>query len=410
MPNRTVLISGAGIAGPTLAWWLRRDGITPTLVEAAPAPRTGGYIMDFWGVGYDVAERMDLVPTLRRVGYHLEEVRIVDARGHRVAGFRTNAFDAATGGRYLSILRGDLAAAIFERIARRGGELVAARDSEAVETIFDDSITRLEQDDDGVDVTFEHAPPRRFDLVVGADGLHSNTRRLAFRAGTGAEHHEKFLGYYTAAFSTSHYPHRDEGVYVSYAVPGRQVARYALRDDRAAFFLILAAEQPLAIDHRDAAQQRRILHDSFAGIGWEMDEILRAMDSADDLYFDSVAQARLPHWSRGRVVLIGDAAYCPSLIAGQGSAFAMAGAYVLAHELAVAGRDHRVAFEAYERRFKPFIDAKQQAAEKFGGWFAPRTPLKLALRNLATRAMAVPLLGEWMIGRSLADRFELPNA
>jgi 2-polyprenyl-6-methoxyphenol hydroxylase-like FAD-dependent oxidoreductase len=410
MSTRTVLISGAGIAGPTLAWWLRRKGFTPTIVEGAPAPRTGGYIMDFWGVGYDVAERMELIPTLRRIGYHLEELRIVDTHGKRVAGLHTNEFDAATNGRYLSILRGDLASAIFDRITQRGGERDSMRSADAVETIFGDSITHLDQDDDGVSVAFEHTPPRRFDLVVGADGLHSNTRRLAFGAAPDGENYEKYLGYYTAAFSTSHYPHRDEGVYVSYAVPGRQVARYALRDDRAAFFLILAAEEPLAVDHRDAGQQRRILHDAFDGTGWEVDEIMRAMDSADDLYFDSVAQARLPHWSRGRIALVGDAAYCPSLIAGQGSAFAMAGAFVLAHELAAAAGDHRVAFEAYERRFKPFIDDKQRSAEKFGGWFAPRTPFKLALRNLATHVMSIPLLGEWMIDRSLSDRFELPDA
>jgi 2-polyprenyl-6-methoxyphenol hydroxylase-like FAD-dependent oxidoreductase len=392
--DRTILISGAGIAGPTLAWWLRRSGFAPTLVERAPAPRTGGYIIDFWGVGYDVAERMGLIPTLRRVGYRLEEARIVDARGRRVAGLDAEVFRAATHDRYLSIMRGDLAHAIHALVA------------DDVETIFGDSVARLDEDDEGVSVAFEHHPPRRFDLVVGADGLHSAVRTLVFGAESSFE---KYLGYYTAAFSAAHYPHRDEGVYVSYAVPGRQIARYALRDDRSAFFFIFAADRPLAVAHDDVAAQRRALREAFGGIGWELDEILAAMDSADDLYFDAVAQVRLPHWSRGRVALLGDAAYCASLLAGQGSAFAMAGAHVLAHELAAARGDHRAAFAAYERRFTPFIDAKQKAAERFGGWFAPRTARALALRDLATRAMNIPWLGAWMMRRSLGDRFELSD-
>ena len=392
LQNRTVLISGAGIAGPTLAWWLRQHGFTPTLVEKAPAPRLGGYIIDFWGVGYDVAERMGLLPVLHRVGYRVEEVRIVNELGQRISGFDADVLRAATHGRYLSIMRGDLAQAILSIVG------------DDVETIFDDSVAHLAEDADGVTVAFEQAPTRRFDLVVGAGGLHSVVRKLVF----GPESRfEKYLGYYTAAFSSARYPHRDEGVYVSYAVPGRQVARYALRDGRSAFFLILASDGTLADARHDIEMQREAIRLAFGGIGWEMAEIIAAMESADDLYFDTVAQARLPHWSRGRVVLLGDAAYCPSLLAGQGSAFAMAGAHVLAHELMVANGDHRVAFAAYERRFKPFIDAKQRAAERFGGWFAPRTATALRLRNMATRVMNVPWLGPRLIARSLGDRFEL---
>ena len=389
---RTVLISGAGIAGPTLAWWLVRKGFTPTLVEKAPTPRTGGYVIDFWGVGYDVAARMGLLPALERVGYRMTELRIVDELGHRLGGFDADAFRAATHGRYLSLLRGDLAHAIHSLIARD------------VETIFGDSVIALDQDADGVTVIFDRTRPRRFDMVVGAGGLHSVVRRLVF----GPEREfEKYLGYYTAAFTAAHYRHRDEGVYVSYTVPGRQVARYALRDDRSAFFLILAADHAFGHVSHDVPAQRAALRGAFGGLGWETGEIMAAMDTADDLYFDAVAQVRLPRWSRGRVVLLGDAAYCPSLLAGQGSAFAMAGAYVLADELAAAGDDHGAAFGAYERRFRPFIDAKQKAAERFGGWFAPHTRGALRLRNVVTRLMNVPWLGEWLIARSLGDRFDL---
>ena len=387
-----MLISGAGIAGPTLAWWLLRKGFIPTLVEKAQSPRTSGYMIDFWGVGYDVAEQMGLIPILEAVGYRIKEVRIVDELGRRVAGFNADAFRAATHGRYLSLLRSDLAQAIYSIIARD------------VETIFGASVIALAQDADGVSAIFDGARPRRFDIVVGAGGLHSVVRRLAF----GPERDfEKYLGYYRAAFTAARYRHRDEGVYVSYTVPGRQVARYALRNERSAFFLILAADPTFERLNHDPDAQREALRDAFGGIGWETGEIMAAMDGADDLYFDAVAQVRLPRWSNGRVVLLGDAAYCPSLLAGQGSAFAMAGAYVLANELAAAGGDYRAAFTAYEQRFRPFIDAKQRAAERFGGWFAPRTRAALRIRNLVTRVMNVPWMGEWLIGRSLGDRFEL---
>jgi 2-polyprenyl-6-methoxyphenol hydroxylase-like FAD-dependent oxidoreductase len=289
-------------------------------------------------------------------------------------------------------MRGDLAHAIFAAIA------------DDVETIFGDSVTGLEENDGGVTVRFGHGPPRRFDLVVGAGGLHSVVRKLVF----GPElWFERYLGYYTAAFTAPHYPHRDEGVYVSYSVPGRQIARYALRDGRSAFFLILAADRTLTYLRHNVDAQKETLWSAFGGLGWETAEIMAAMEPADDLYFDTVSQAHVPHWSRGRVVLLGDAAYCPSLLAGQGSAFAMAGAYVLARELARAEGDHEAAFASYEQRFKPFMDAKQDAAQRFGGWFAPRTRRGLRLRNVVTRAMNSPRLGEWLVARSLGDRFDL---
>lgn len=393
MRNRRVLISGAGIAGPTLAYWLLRHDFTPTLVERAPALRTGGYMIDFWGIGYNVAERMGLLPALQRDGYRLEEVRLVNASGQRVSGFDARVFQAASHGRYTSLLRGDLAHDIYELVA------------EQVETIFDDSIAALHEETADVAVTFERTPPRRFDLVVGAGGLHSNVRRLAFGRGT---NFETYLGYYTAAFSADRYPHRDEGAYVSYSVPGAQVARYALRAGRSAFLFVLARDEPLAAAHEPAAQ-RALLRETFAGAGWECDEILAAMDRADDLYFDAVAQVHMPAWSTGRVALVGDAAYCPSLLAGQGSALAMAGAYLLAHALAASAGDYQEAFADYQQRFKPFVDAKQRAAARLGAWFAPRTAWGIRLRNLGTSLMRLPVIGDLVAARSFADRMELPE-
>ena len=390
--NRNILISGAGIAGPTLAYWLLRHGFTPTLVEHAASPRMGGYMIDFWGVGYDVAERMRILPALREDGYQLEEVRLVDAAGHRVAGFDAGVFQTGTHGRFVSLLRGDLARRIYERVEGH------------VETLFGDSITALDDDAAGVTVTFRHAAPRRFDLVVGADGLHSNVRHLLFGDGARCE---SYLGYYAASFMTQGYPHRDENRYVSHAMPGRQVARYALRGDRSAFFFILAHDTPLALAEHDLAGQKAVLREALAGSAWECDEILERLAQVDELYFDHVAQAHVPHWSKGRVVLLGDAAYCPSLLSGQGSAFAMAGAYELAHALAANNGNHELAFEEYQRRFKPFVDRKQGEAKRFGWWFAPGTALGVRLRNLTTDLLGMPYIGERLVANMLGDRFDL---
>jgi 2-polyprenyl-6-methoxyphenol hydroxylase-like FAD-dependent oxidoreductase len=223
LENPKILICGAGIAGPTLAYWLQQYGFEPTLIERAPALREGGYIIDFWGLGFDVAEKMNLLPALKNDGYEIEEVRLVNEQGKRIGGFSARAFQSMLGERYLSILRSDLAKRIYESLGGR------------VKTIFGDSITAIAQDEDGVRVAFKHAAPERFDLVIGAGGLHSPVRKLVF----GPEgRFEKYLGYYAASFSIDGYPRRDPRAYVSYAAPGRQVSRYSLRGDRAVFFFV----------------------------------------------------------------------------------------------------------------------------------------------------------------------------
>ncbi len=390
-----VLIAGAGIAGPTLAFWLLRAGFIPTLVEQAPAFRAGGYMLDFWGVGYDVAERMGLLPRLEAAGYHLREVRLVDAQGHRVGGFGAEVFRRPLGGRFLSIPRGELARQIFDTVSPR------------IETLFGDSVSALESAAEGVRVSFERQPPRRFDLVVGADGLHSTVRRLAF--GPQARY-ETSLGYLAASFTATGYAHRDEGAYVSYSFPGAQVARYSLRDDRTGFFLVLHPAVAIEIDPHDRAAHDALLESTFGGRGWECDEMLAALERADDLYFDRVSQIRMPRWSHRRIALVGDAAFCPSLLAGQGAALAMAGAYVLAAELAHAAGDYRRAYQAYHERLASFIERKQHAALRFGAWFAPRTRLALHLRNVASRMLAVPAIADLAMGPAFADHVSLPEA
>jgi 2-polyprenyl-6-methoxyphenol hydroxylase-like FAD-dependent oxidoreductase len=386
-----ILISGAGIAGPTLAYWLKRYGFTPVLVEHAPAPRTGGYVVDFWGLGYDIAEKMGLLAELSAIGYRMQELRIVDGNGARMAAFGTRVFSELTGGRFITVGRSDLARLIFAKV----------RDD--CETIFGDSIIRLEEDAGGVNVALEHGGERHFDLVVGADGLHSNVRHLTFGPQERCEAH---LGYMVAAFEAAGYRPRDERVYVVHGIPGRQVARFALHQDRTLFLFIFAGE----IDPgHDIAAQKAILKATFADVGWECPQMLAALDACDDLYFDRVSQIRLDNWSRGRVVLVGDAASCISLIGGQGSAIAMTQAYVLAGELAAARGQYGEAFQRYERLLRPYLAIKQQAAMRFANAFVPRTAFGIWLRNVVIKAFAIPALARLSFGRDLADQLTLPR-
>lgn len=391
-----VLISGAGIAGPTLAYWLAHYGFQPTLIESAPRLRTGGYVIDFWGAGFDIADKMGLLPEIRERGYMVSEVRIVNKNGKRVAGFPADAFSAMTHDRYVSLPRGDLAAAIFGKIDGK------------VETIFGDSVELIQQSDSGVHVTFKSGATRDFDLIIGADGLHSRVRQLVFG---GEDRFEKYLGYKVAAFQAKGYRPRDELVYLMYTQVGQQVGRFSMRGDRTMFLFIFKDEDPSGAD--DIQRQKALLRQRFGNSGWECPQILDALDSADELYFDRVSQIRMDPqhglWSRGRVSLVGDAAFCVSFLAGQGSALAMVAAYILAGELHRANGDYAGAFTRYQDLFGPFVLAKQKAALRYAGAFAPNSKISMFLRNQIFNLMSIRWIADLVAGRDLADKISLPN-
>lgn len=388
-----ILIAGMGIAGPTLAYWLARYGFDVTLVEKAPQLRMGGYIIDFWGAGYDIAERMGILPQLEADGYHVQEVRLVNGAGHRVGGFSVDVFTRLTNGRFVSLPRGDLAATIERALPAN------------VEKIFGDHVVELRDEGAAVQVRFEHAGSRAYDLVIGADGLHSEIRRLAFGA---QSQFERYLGYQVAAAELRGYPHRDELVYMMRTEVGQQVGRFTMRGDRTLVLFIFADPSGDAAAH-DLAAQKAILTRRFEHSGWECKDILAAVQSVDSLYFDRVSQIHMPRWSKGRVALIGDAGFAVSLLAGQGSALAMIAAYVLAGELAAARGDHERAFAAYQQRLGDFIARKQDAALRFAGSFAPRSRLRLFVRNQMTKLLQIPFVAKLAIGRSFVDRIELPD-
>jgi 2-polyprenyl-6-methoxyphenol hydroxylase-like FAD-dependent oxidoreductase len=394
MDQRTVLISGAGIGGPTLAFWLKVAGFEPVLIEHAPRLRTGGYVVDFWGIGYDIAERMGLAGDLHRIGYHIREMRIVGARGERIAGFGASVFQELIGRRFVTLRRSDLSRLLFEKI--KG----------AVAVIFGNEIVGLREHPDFVQVQFKDGSERQFALVIGADGLHSNVRGLTFGP---QDRFEKQLGYAVAAFEVQGYRPRDEDVYMLYNEPSRMVGRFALHDDRTLFlFVFTAATDTLSIP-LDLAAQKGILQERFGGGKWECARILCELDRTPELYFDRVSQIRLECWSRGRVALLGDAAFCVSLVAGQGSALAMTAAYVLAGELARADGRHEDAFGKYEALLRPYVASKQRGAERFAAAFAPKTQWGLRLRNQVIKACAIPGLATLAFGRDIVDALQLPD-
>ncbi|WKG04610.1 FAD-binding domain [Mycolicibacterium sp. HK-90] len=385
-----IAISGAGVAGAALAHWLHRTGHAPTLIERAPAFRTGGYMIDFWGIGYRVARQMGIEPAVRDAGYEVQCVRSVGSDGSTNAELGVEVFRRMIGNDFTSLPRGDLAAAIYRTVEN------------AVPTVFGDSITGIDQHPDRVRVTFENGPADDFDLVIGADGLHSNVRGLVFGP---EERFEHYLGCKVAACMVDGYAGGgDPDAYVTYNTPGRQIGRFTLRGGRTMFLFVFRDEHD---DHGLTPKEQ--LHNQFDDAGWECREILAAVDGVDDLFFDVVSQIRMDTWSRERVLLIGDAAGCISLLGGEGTGLAITEAYALAGEFARADGDHRLAFERYESQLRPFIAGKQAGAERMLGFFATRTRFGLWFRNLALHAMNMgrPVAG--LFAGSVRDDIDLPD-
>ncbi|MFC4588879.1 FAD-dependent monooxygenase [Sphaerisporangium corydalis] len=341
MKNQSILISGASIAGTTLAYWLHRHGFTPTVVERASSIRPGGYKIDIRGAALEVAGRMGILEAIRAERTDVRGGSVVNAAGKRVASMDGDTFGGREG-EDAEVLRGDL------------NRIIHDLTKDKVEYLFDDSIAAITDTADGVRVTFESGETRMFDLVVGADGLHSNTRALAF----GPE--SRFvqdLGYHVSIFSVPNHLDLDRWE-LTYVSPGRTALTYSTAKDTGAKAMFLFASEPMSYDHRDRARQEELLAEAYAGEGWEVPRLISGMAGSPDFYFDSLSQVHMDRWSTGRVALVGDAAYCASPASGQGTSLALVGAYVLAGELA-AHDGHHAAFEGYERDMRPFAERNQ---------------------------------------------------
>ena len=388
MAKQRVLISGAGIAGPALAFWLARSDWEVTVAERAPALREGGQAVDFRGpVHREVLERMDLWDAIHQHRTRDCDVILLDRRGRPMI-----TLPAVMMSGDVEIRRGDLSRLLYERTAAS----VCYR--------FGDEITGLAEGD-AVTVRFRSGDFRAYDLVVGADGLHSRVRALAF----GDE--SRFLvhhGYRLATFSLPDVLELRNRAY-TYTVPGRSVTVRSEGNGRARASFIFAGAA-VGDERLDAKRSRALVHDAFRGVGWEVPRLLAHLDEADDLYVDQIASISIERYSSGRIVLLGDAAYGGTL-GGQGTPLAIVGAYVLAGELARAQGDVGAALVRYEALMRPYATKGQQGAKNVGPFFAPRTRHGLALRNLFYRVMTSRLFihqFEKLVKGSASD-FALPR-
>lgn len=384
--NPTVLINGAGIAGPSLAFWLNRAGYRVIVLELASDIRPGGQTVDLRGTGRDVVERMGLLDQMRARALEQSGAAWVKSDGSRRAEMPVTAFGGNGLVSSLEILRGDLAAVLYE----------ATRDD--VDYRFGATIIGLEQDANGVVATLANGTRLPVDLVVGADGPHSAVRRVAF----GPE--ERFvrpLGGYHAWFSAPDTVGLD-GWFLLYQAPGGLNASMRPSHDPAIAKAGLAFQaEPLDYDRHDIDEQRQMLVERFAGAGWHCDALLAAAADADDFHFDAFAQVHMSTWSAGRVTLVGDAGYCASPLSGMGTSLALVGAYVLAGELGPAERldTHRLssALARYEEVMRPYVERCQDLSRGVEGY----APMRES--DIVITAAVMKWCQRWPF-RSIAER------
>ncbi|MEV4888226.1 FAD-dependent monooxygenase [Nonomuraea sp. NPDC055795] len=394
-----ILISGASIAGPALAHWLNAYGFNTTIVERAPALREGGHAVDFRGKAHlSVLRKMGILSDIEREQTNMGALWNVNEAGKKLAKMPDDIFAGD-----VEILRGDLGRILYERTR------------EKTEYIFDDSIAELHEDAHGVAVTFQRGATRRFNLVIGADGVHSNVRSLTF--GPESRFHT-YLGLYNAVFTTPNHLNLDYSAQ-GLNVPGKVASSYASRANTEAKAVFFFGSPELTYDRHDAEEQKRLLVGAFKDVGWIVPRLLDDMWEADDFYFDSISQIHMDEWSRGRIALVGDAAWCPSPLSGMGTGLSVVGAYVLAGEIATHG--HVDGFPAYERIMREYVAGAQKSAvgvskfmvpdNKFMAWFInqnykllPYMPWKGLMAKSVRKTAEAITLPEYPGARALRRR------
>lgn len=366
-----VLISGGGIAGLTLAYWLHHYDIPAVVVEQAPALRRDGYAIDFLGTGYEVASRMNLIERLKDQQIPFEAIMYVNKHGKVNARLDAALIRDFTDDKYMGLMHSTLEEALYEALASQ------------VEIRFGCSLTKIEPGEKAVEVTFSDGTSDTFDLLIGADGVHSTTRKLIFGS---EERFSHYLGYTIAS-----YPLKDRyGIgkaFKMYVEPGRGAAAYCTpqEDQLAMFFMYKSAEQ----EHLPREQRLSHLQEVFKGMGWLTEQFLTDVSPAENIFMDSVIQIQMPTWHQGRVALVGDACDCPTLLSGQGASLAMGGAYLLAQALHET-TDYQQAFRHYEQQMFAFVQKQQKSGRSFAKTFLPSSSPGVLLQSILMKVVLRP--------------------
>lgn len=344
--NKSVLISGASIAGPALAFWLNQYGFDVTIVEVAPALRRGGYKIDIRGKAVDVVKKMGIYEAIRNASAEMISASFINDDGKKIIEMPADSLGMREGDD-IELLRGDLSQILYE----------ATRNT--CEYIFNDSIKSVRQLDQQVEIDFINGPSRQFDFLVGADGVHSTVRSLVF--GDEANFSYDLGDYFYAIYTVENHLNLDRRE-LFYSKENKLVNIYSTKNSKHAKALFIFRSPGVHYNRRDVSQQKNILLKHYADAGWEVPFLLSAMDKSPDFYFDAAKQIRMDKWSKERTVLVGDAAYSPTLGSGQGTSLALIGSYVLAGEL-FAAHNYKTAFAEYEKEMRKFVALNQKLGE-----------------------------------------------
>jgi 2-polyprenyl-6-methoxyphenol hydroxylase-like FAD-dependent oxidoreductase len=381
-----VLVIGAGLAGLTLTFCLARNGHEVIVLERSPKLRGAGYMIDFFGSGYDAAERLGLLKKFEAIHYPIAWLSFFAPDGALRFRISYETMRRLLGGRHFNFMRGDLERVLFDALPDRS------------RVRFDTTIESFTQRAEGIEATLSDGSKERADLLVGADGIHSHVRSIAFGE---EQQFVRQLGYHTAAFVFDDPDMQAQigDAFATLTVPGRQVALYPIRGGKVATFWVHRSDA--AISDPGAGAAARELREVYGSLGWLVPDVLARGAEEKTSYFDTVAQVIMPKWSVGRVVLLGDACQCVSLLAGQGASMAVGGAYVLAEEIERSNADVPAALARYEQRLRPAILKKQKAGRNVARWFVPDDRVRLAVRDAVLR-MSASSIGEWILRRQIA--------
>ncbi len=389
-----IVISGAGVAGPALAYWLLKGNHEIIMVEKAPKFRNGGYIIDFWGLGYDICEKMGLIDEIIKSGYKVKNVIFRNIKGNKTSEFSIKSMHELTKNRFTSLPRGELAQIIYDSV------------KDKITNIFDDNIEQIIEDENKISLTLKSGKKIDADLLIGADGVHSNVRNQVFGS---PENFERDLGYIVAAVETDQFLNLDENIYYSDNEENKSIGLFKLKNGKQLNLFIFTSDLLQGYFPINQNEKLDAIKNVFSNINWEGEKIFSIITEENEIYFDNITQIEMPKWHKGRVALIGDAVGCVSLLAGEGTGLGITEAYILAGELKKAKNDYSLAFENYENHLTNFIKDKQKTARAFATNFVPSNKFEIIFRDIAINMMCIPYVAKLIFKKTLTDDFILPE-